>query len=178
MREIEVKILEIDRKELEKRLVSLGAKKVFDDKVDSMLFDFEDDPIHKSKGLFRLRKSGSKSTLTLKKHVKSEKAKVRDEYEVEVSDFEKMKQILKLLGFHCWQGFEKHRTSYVIDKVHFELDKLTGEYSYIPEFLEIEGPDVETIYKYVELLGFKKEDCKKWGGPKLIKYYKKKNKKT
>lgn len=172
MDEIEVKILEVNRQEVESKLLSLGANKVFDGIVDSSLFNFEDNRIKNAKSTCRLRKVGSESFLAFKEFVPHPEVKVRKEYEIKVSDFDTMKLILETIGLHEWQHFKKHRPSYEIDDVKFEFDLLEGEWSHIPEFLEIEGPDVKTIYKYVELLGFKKEDCKSWGGRELINHYK------
>ena len=74
----------------------------------------------------------------------------------------KTKLILESLGLKEWLTLNKHRTTYVLDNVRFEFDKYHGQYEFVPEFLEIEAKDVETIYKYVKILGFKKEDCKPW----------------
>ena len=57
---------------------------------------------------------------------------------------------------------KKHRTSYVLDGVRFDFDKYHDQYEFVPEFLEIEAYDIETIYRYVELLGFGKDECKAW----------------
>jgi hypothetical protein len=42
MEEIEVKILEVNRKELEKKLIKLGAKKTFEGEISATFFDFKD----------------------------------------------------------------------------------------------------------------------------------------
>ena len=42
MREIEVKILAVDRKALERRLRRLGARRVFDGTLRASFFDFKD----------------------------------------------------------------------------------------------------------------------------------------
>ena len=53
-------------------------------------------------------KIGNKSTLTFKKFVKCESAKVRDEYEMSVPGFE-MRLILESLGLFSTHRMEKHR---------------------------------------------------------------------
>ncbi len=67
MQEIEVKILEIDRKKIEKTLTDLGAEKIFDGGIQTIFFDFEDGRIVKAKDVLRLRKEEDKVELTLQK---------------------------------------------------------------------------------------------------------------
>jgi hypothetical protein len=66
---------------------------------------------------------------------------------------------------------KKQRTSYALLNVHFEFDKYTDEFGFIPEFLEIEGPDVATVYKSAAALGFSKEDCRPWDALQVAEYY-------
>jgi len=171
MHETEIKILEIDRKEIEKKLISMGAKKVFDDEIHAIYYDFPDKSLKNANKVLRLRKEGGKSVLTCKKNLEGTEAKVMEETELEVSDFLTMKLIFELLGFTSWLEMKKHRTRYELCKVHFELDKYYGKYNYIPEFLEIEGPDVAAIYKYAELLGFTQRDCRPWDAVQIADYY-------
>ncbi len=162
MKETEVKIFNINKEEIEEKLISLGAKKVFDDEVESLYFDFPNNSIRDRKQTLRLRKMGNKAFLTFKNTISNDSAKIRDEVEIEVSDFEKTRNILKALGLSEWLKTRKHRTSYKLKDARFEIDKYYDEYDFIPEFLEIETDNVKTLYKYVELLGFKREDCKPW----------------
>ncbi|MFH0860415.1 MAG: CYTH domain-containing protein [Candidatus Altiarchaeota archaeon] len=175
MRETEVKILEVDRKKIEKKLAQLGAEKVFDGEVFAVYFDFRDRRIEKSKGTFRLRKVGDRSYLTFKEFVEHDSMKVRQEHEVEVSDFDKVKHMLESLGMASWLTTKKQRTSYKLGKVHFELDLYSQPYDSIPEFLEIEAEDDETLLKYVKLLGFKKSECKPWTLLDLAEHYSRQN---
>ncbi len=162
MDEIEVKILNIDRKKVEEKLISLGAKKIFDGKIQASFFDFPNKSIRNNKQTLRLRRVGDKTFLTFKNPIPHNDVKIREEFEVEVSDFNKTKNILESLGLSEWLTMKKHRTTYILDNVRFEFDKHIDQYSFVPEFLEIEAKDIKTLYKYVELLGFKKEDCKPW----------------
>ena len=98
-------------------------------------------------------------------------AKVREETEVTVSDFDAMRSILKSIGFSPWLEMEKHRTTYALPGIHFEFDRYTGEFSFIPEFLEIEGPDIEAIYESAAALGFSREDCRPWDALQVAEYY-------
>ncbi|MDA8079135.1 MAG: class IV adenylate cyclase [Nitrospiraceae bacterium] len=172
MLEAEVKILGINRKAVEQRLISLGASLVFDGPIHAVYYDSPDRSVRKQKGTLRLRKEGLRAVLTYKGHVEDRDAKVRQETEVTVSDFEGMRSILESLGFTPWLEMEKHRTSYDLSGVRFELDKYHGEHEYIPEFLEIEGPDVPSVRDCASLLGFRKEDCLPWDAVQLARHYK------
>jgi predicted adenylyl cyclase CyaB len=171
MHETEIKILEIDRTKVEAALVSLGAKIVFDGVMHALYYDFADHSIGKKRGTLRLRKEGEKTLLTVKKHIDAEGAKVREEREVEVSDFNVMCDILESIGLSAWLEMMKHRTTYELAEMHFELDKYHGDYEYIPEFLEIEGTDIEKVLAYAELLGFSKQECRPWDAVELADYY-------
>lgn len=160
--EVEVKILDIDRKALEPVLLSLGARKVFDGEMYAVYLDHADDELRQKGDLLRLRKEGDACVMTFKKFVTDETAKIRKEYEVNISDLDSMRHILAQLGFKEWLIVRKHRTSYEIDGVHFEFDKHMDDHAFIPEFLEIEAADLESIYRSVEMLGFKRDDCRPW----------------
>ena len=175
MKEIEVKILDISRKEIESKLISLGAKKILDNEINAVFFDFKDGSIRNNKKTIRLRQEGSKTFLTFKEAAEknnNSNAKIREEHQVEVSDFYITKILLESLGLSERLVLKKHRTSYQLENVHFEIDKHLGKYGFIPEFMEIEAEDINLIYKYAQLLGFTKEDCKPWSLSDLEKHYK------
>lgn len=172
MKEVEVKIIEIDREKVEAKLKSLGATKTLDDNVETSFFDFPDCSVSKAKNLLRLRKVGDKAALTFKKFVESDSAKVRVEYEVLVSDFEEANSILQSLGLVTTLRMKKHRTSYALKNgVAVDIDKYTGQHSHIPTLLEIEGANNITIHAQAKLLGFLPEQCKSWTTFDLIDYY-------
>jgi predicted adenylyl cyclase CyaB len=175
MKEIEVKIIEIDRKKVEDDLATLSATKTFDGNVETLFFDFQDNTITRAKNLLRLRRIGDKTDLTFKGFVQSQSAKVRHEYEVSISDFETMRLILKSIGLISTWRIEKHRTSYVLSGgVHVDIDKYSGNFSHIPELMEIEGGDISTIHEHAKSLGFGRNDCKSWDTFDLIDHYSRK----
>jgi len=172
MKEIEVKIIEIDSRRVEENLANLGAAKTFDGAIETWFFDFQDGKLTQAGDLLRLRRIGDKTNLTFKKFVEGSSAKIRDEYEVSVSDFEKTCQILESLGLVSTLRMKKHRASYRLKGgVEVDVDKYGGEYSHIPELLEIEGKDVEAVHLHAKLLGFRPEECKSWTTFELIDYY-------
>jgi adenylate cyclase class 2 len=171
MKEIEVKILEIDKQKIEKTLIDLGAEKVFDGHIQTYFLDFKDGTIVKAKNVLRLRKEKGKTELTYKKVHSTQTAKQAEEYSVQVSDLEEMKKILENLGLDETESMEKHRVSYTLQNVRFDIDRYLDQYEYIPEFLEIEAENIDLIYEYAKLLGFKSEDCLPWSTSELTQHY-------
>jgi adenylate cyclase class 2 len=187
MEEIEVKILDIDREAVETRLKDAGARLVFDGEIDAMFFDFPNSSIAAARDLLRLRREGERVKLTYKgfvpeevRRVKSEgrNPKVRQEFETEVSDFQTTRTILECLGLHPVRTVTKHRMTYELPGVRFAIDRHTGDLAYIPEFVEIEVDDRETLEDNVRLVGYSLADCQPWGLPELIGHYESKHKDT
>ena len=174
--EVEVKILEIDRKSIEAKLLSLGARKTFEGVIYALMYDYPDERIRKNKDTMRLRKVGCRSFLTYKRYVKNDKAKIMQEHEVEVSDFEATRSILESLGLKVFDEIRKNRTTYELSGVHYELDTHLDKYAYIPEFIEIEAHDLETVYENAKLLGFSREQCMPWNLYDVVKHYTNKGK--
>ncbi len=174
MKETEVKILEINRQKIEQILGELGAKKVFEGEIQSIFLDFKDFQISKQEDLLRLRKTSKKTELTYKKIKHKQTVKIAEEYTVEVSDLEIMLKILESLGLSITGKMEKHRISYKLEKAQFDIDKYNGAYAFIPEFLEIEAGDIDQIYKYAKLFGYKHRDCRPWSTEEIIHHYSKK----
>lgn len=169
MKEIEVKILEIDVGEVEKKLKEMGAEKIFDGEMVNIYFDFPEKRLEKEGKILRLRKKGDKVILTFKKLITQKKAKVMNEYELEVRDFGLMRKIFKEIGLLPLYEFKKHRKTYELNQIHFEIDK----YPDIPVFLEIEAPDLETVYKVIPELGFSKKDVNSYSIKEVLEHYNK-----
>jgi adenylate cyclase class 2 len=171
MKEIEVKVLGVVKQKIEETLTQLGAKQIFDDEVTTYLFDFENGSITNAKNVLRLRKEKEQTVLTFKKILSKQSAKIAEEYEVEVSNLPKMRRILELLGLSVTERIQKHRTSYKLDDVRFDIDTLEKEYACIPTYLEIEAKNIKLIHKYAKILGFSVDDCLSWTTDELFKFY-------
>lgn len=171
MKEIEAKILEINKQKIEETLTRLGAKKIFDGEIQTLLFDFKNRAIIEAKNVLRLRKEQNVIELTFKKVHVTQTAKVAEEYSVEISNLETMKKILENLGLFVIENMQKHRISYKLDKARFDIDCYYGEYNFIPEFLEIEAENTNSLHKYAAFLGFKAEDCLPWSTQDIVQYY-------
>jgi len=170
MEEIEVKILEVNGKEIKKMLTSLNAVKIYDGEISTQFLDYADGSISKFRDVLRLRNMENKTELTYKKVKATQTAKTAEEFSVEVSDLDAMLYILKNIGLSVTEQMQKHRVSYKLGSVRFDIDRYLGDYSFVPEFLEIEG-DLTAIHKYAGMLGFKPKDCLPWSTDELVNYY-------
>lgn len=151
MKEIELKVLKINKAEMIKRLESLQAEKKFDKVQKRYVYDFN--PPCAGKWI-RLRTNGVKTTLTIKNYL-AKKIDGCEELEVEVNDFAKTNDILNELGYEPRSFQENRRCQYILNGVEIDLDS----WPYIPDYMEIEGKNEEEVYKTLEILGFKKEDA-------------------
>lgn len=92
------------------------------------------------KCLLRLREKGGKNIVTFKQPVGKSLSqthaefKIKQETEVDVSDFEKMAYIFKELGYHVFFIYEKYREEFAKEDVKIMLDETP-----IGNFIEIEG---------------------------------------
>lgn len=167
MREIEVKILEINRKAIEQKLRAFGAKKIFDGPVDIRMYDTPDRELKRKEIILRLRKKGTYGELTVKTDfTRTARAKTSLEHETRV-DFDATQKMLKALGYCESFRMKKHRIEYAFGKVRFEIDKISG----IPWFLEIEAPSEKVLALWVKKLGYAQKDTKSWWWHEVLEHY-------
>ncbi len=157
MKEVELKILNIDVPAMRRKLTKLGLKRVmkptFFHEVHFTSRSFNGKGSYAS--LFRLRKEGKQSFLAVKiKEKKDKRFDVRQETEVSVSDFEKTKKILESVGFEILREREKFREEYRMRGIKVEIDR----YPRIGPYAEIEGNDKKTVLKFLSVLGFSLQD--------------------
>ena len=147
--EYEVRVLEVDVKEIEKKLKEVGAKFCWDHLQKRYVYDF----MPKIEGKWiRLRTNGDKTTLTIKNIVSSQ-IDGTQELEIVVDDFEKTNSILNELGFVAKGYQENRRRQYILDGVEIDIDY----WPLIPTYLEIEGKTEEEVYKVLEKLDISRE---------------------
>ncbi len=115
--EYEIRVLEIDKKEIIKKLESLKAKKVFNNLQQRYVYDFK--PKEENRWL-RLRTNGVKTTLTIK-DVSKKSIDGTKELEIIVDDFEKTNMILKELGYIPKGYQENKRLQYNLNGVKLIL---------------------------------------------------------
>jgi predicted adenylyl cyclase CyaB len=170
MKEIEVKVLEINKKSVAEKIIGHGGVKIFDGDITTSFLDYQDNRIHLRKDVLRLRKENDSAELTYKKVHFDKTVKVAEETSVRISSLESALLILQNLGLTVKEKMEKHRTSFELYEVRIDIDQYYGNYAFIPEFLELEGPEL-AIGKVATLLGFQEKDCLPWSTDELIKYY-------
>ena len=149
--EYEVRILEVNVDDVRQKLEELKAKFEWDYIQRRYVYDFI--PKQDNKWI-RLRTNGEKTTLAIKNLVTS-KIDGTQELEIVVDDFDKTNMILKELGYEAKGYQENRRIQYTLNGVEVDIDS----WPMIPTYLEIEGKSEEDVYKILELLGYKREDC-------------------
>lgn len=169
MKEIEVKILDIDPEKEAAKLVALGAKKDFEGPIIAHYLDTASDELWARGDVLRVRRRGDIIELTLKKKISGRSdIKMREEYEVQVSDFEAIKAIFAQLGFTLRSFKEdKYRISYKLDDTHVEIETVDG----VPPYIEIEAPSTDRLEQVVRQLGYGMKDTVPWTAGEVRKYY-------
>lgn len=161
--EYEVRILEINKKEFINKIISLGAIHIGDFHQKRYVYDLI--PKEESKWI-RLRTNGKETTLTIKE-IKSNTVDGTKELEIKVDDFEKTNLLLEQLGFKNKGYQENKRSEYILDDIHIDIDK----WPMIPEYVEIEGLNEESVYNMIDKLGYKKDDCIEYGVSEIYTHY-------
>lgn len=163
MKEREVKVLNIDKDEIEKKLKGMGAILLKDEDQTNIRFDTEDNYLKKTyNGYLRLRITKNnlnqeiKNTLTFKKNISRDNLRINEETETEVSNWEETVKILQILGYNNKRPGYKHRKSYLYDNIVFEIDTWDEE-TYPKPYLEIEMTDEEDLERAIELLQLDRE---------------------
>ena len=169
--EIEVKILEVNRKEVVSKLEKLGGIISFDAEMTAWFFDTKENEIKTRGDVLRLRKEGDESVLTYKKHLSRGEAKIMEEIETKVADAEAMKNFLLASGFELVKQTRKFRIQYDLPEAHVVIDNYQDELGAIPEFIEVEAHNIERLKEVVEALGYTMDDCLSWSTRELAKHY-------
>ncbi|MCB9232563.1 MAG: class IV adenylate cyclase [Bacteroidia bacterium] len=171
MKEIEVKVLEIDRQEVEARLNALGAQKEFEAEFFAIVFDDATGGIKAAGNLLRLRREGESVTLTYKVNLGSATSKSMEEHEVTVSDFEEMRRILGAMGYREVLSHRKIRAQWRLPLGHAVIDRYLDKLACIPEFLELEASSETDLNVMLEQLGFRPEQALPWNTQNLMQFY-------
>ncbi|MCB8969070.1 MAG: class IV adenylate cyclase [Ardenticatenaceae bacterium] len=148
--EVEVKFLAADLEQVRAKLAEVGAvltkARVYERNVR---FDTADEALRQRDELLRLRQDTA-VTLTFKgRSLEAEQqseAKVREELEVQVSDYETAVAIIQRLGFTPQQVYEKYRETWRLHDVEIVLDELP-----FGQFIELEGTEAAIKETAVQL---------------------------
>ncbi len=139
--EVEAKFLVRDLPGIAARLERLGAwitaPRVHE---TNLRFDTPEGSLTKERRVLRLRQDAA-AVMTFKGPSKAgESVSVRQEIEFTVSDFAAARRLLEALGYVVSVTYEKFRTTYTFNDLLVVLDEMP-----IGGFIEIEGPDAESI---------------------------------
>ena len=163
MKEREVKVLNIDKDEIEKKLKGMGAILLKDEDQTNIRIDTEDNYLKKTyNGYLRLRITKNnlneeiKNTLTFKRNISRDNLRINEETETEVSNWDETVKILQILGYNKKRPGYKHRKSDLYDNIVFEIDTWDEE-TYPKPYLEIEMTDEEDLERAIELLQLDRE---------------------
>lgn len=151
--EIEAKLKVDSLANVEQRLREIGGQFVSEQIQKDVYFDDAVSSFASCDRAIRLRQQtesgGQKLFLTYKGPKEKDSFKKRREFEVEVSNFDSMEQILSALGYKAEVVVEKLRDLWIVSDCKVALDKI-GQ---LGTFVEIEGPSDASISKVQEQLG-------------------------
>ncbi len=142
--EYEIRVLEIDKEEVIKKLETLGAKRIGEFKQKRYVYDLN--PIQKGKWI-RLRTDGSNTTLTYKDIICNTIDGTK-EIEIAVDDFDQTNELLEKIGFFHRGYQENIRLKYILEGVEIDFDS----WPMIPTYMEIEGKNEEDVVSVKEKL--------------------------
>ena len=150
--EIEIKLLEINPKKIERMLVKNNAR--FVKKVFQINIYYQTKTTKKKQVFVRLRREGKNCWMTVKSppQIKNNH-RVRKEYEIRLPSFKFGYDMLTLMGFKQWGVSEAKRKYYSLFSCSVELVTLPN----VPTYLELEGSE-KNILKVAKLLGYSKKD--------------------
>jgi adenylate cyclase class 2 len=110
---------------------------------------FENDHITARRGWLRLRDEGATVTLTYKQAVTDGAVDALHEVETTVGDFDATRQLLLATGFRAVRYQESYREEWRQGPIRYDIDTWPD----LPTFLEIEGPDAESVRQAALELG-------------------------
>jgi adenylate cyclase class 2 len=147
--EIEAKFLNVNHDELRPKLRSAGAAcKASVRLMRRQNFDFPDLRLGKMHGWARVRDEGDKVTLAYKQ-LNSRELDGTHEVSVTVDSFDNTCSFLESIGLEGKAFQETKRESWQLDNVEIELD----EWPWIKSFVELEGPDEQSLKDVANKLG-------------------------
>lgn len=166
-KENEIRYLEIDKFEMIKKLIEMGATLKsgepvsLDDVSEDKEFPYEKTQIRYVYDMnpkdpnrwMRLRTNGTEATLTIKE-ICEDTVDGTLEWEIGVSDFETTHQMLEKCGFKAKAKQENKRITFNLDGVEIDVDTWPG----IPTYMEIEGKTVDDVYSTLDKLGIDRRD--------------------
>lgn len=172
MYDIEVKIFDIDIEATLAKLQDLGATYVGEKLLSAVLLDTPRRDLVRMNGSLRLRKENDRSIITYKTLKSKNEFKSIKEIEVEVTNYEKAKELLFAMGYsNVYRSYQKKRFEFHLKNAVVYVDKYLNEFEKIPVFIEIEAQTEQEILKTLELLGIDRSKAKNYALSDLIRIY-------
>lgn len=163
MKELEIKILNIDVNSMILKLKNIDAIKVKQENQINNIYDFKDRRLIENKGYARIRiienmiNSSTHYFMTTKKLLSQDKFKIMEENETEILDCKAGEKIFESLGLELVKSIKKYRESYKYKNSLIEID--INDKSFCPfPYIEIESPDEKELEQIVLLLGYTMND--------------------
>ncbi|KPU27701.1 adenylate cyclase [Caloranaerobacter sp. TR13] len=157
-KELEVKVLDIDKDEIEERLKEIGAELISREYQINTIFDTEDRVIkNKQNGYLRIREKrdldkGLVSYIfTLKRNISKDGVRENLEIETKVEKKEALTKILESLNLKIVHEGTKERIKYKYEDIIFDIDTWDKE-TYPYTYLEIEVKQKEDLQRAIKLL--------------------------
>ena len=153
--EIEAKLKVDSHDPVRERLIALGAVALGAVVEQNHILDRADGSLRAGGAALRVRRNdpveagAANVILTYKGPVQPGQLKRREELEVGLADTDQALAVLRGLGFVEMLTYRKRRESYQLAGCRVELD----EVPFLGRFVEIEGPDEQTITEVQEQLG-------------------------
>lgn len=163
MKEIELKVLNINKNQVLGTLRGLKAKR---EMQPTLITELAFRRNSKQPFLLRLRKKGDVSELTYKKKIHSKKSrfKIEEEIETEVGDFNETKKILEQIGFKVFRHRQKIREEFECRGVEVEIDTYPG----VKPYMELEGSP-KNITRLLKKLGYSLKDTSKETATEILR---------
>lgn len=142
--EYEIRVLEVNKQSIIKRLEELGAIKIGEYHQERYIYDLK--PAQDNKWI-RLRTDGNITTLAYK-DIESNTIDGTKEVEFEVNNIEYAKEFMDKLGFKYRNFQENKRIKYGLDDIEIDIDT----WPMIPTYMEIEGNSEEKVNEMIDRL--------------------------
>jgi adenylate cyclase class 2 len=153
--EIEAKLKVDSLLEVEQKLIKLGAEFLAEQSQTDYFFDDATAALTTTDRCLRLRRQSAGGSerffLTYKGTKEKSNFKKRQEIEIEIKEAQATQKLLSALGYEKVLVVEKNRRLWQLGGCSVALDRLP----LLGDFVEIEGPDDETINDVQQSLGLK-----------------------
>jgi len=165
-REIETRFLDINKDQLVKKLISLGAIDEGEEKLEEIIFHAADGSWLGKNKFVRLRQTKGKIKLTYKTN-SAQAVDSAQEIEFEVAQMDNCAELLKEIGLREMRQNEKYRHTFKLDDVTIDIDT----WPKIPVYVEIEGPSVESLKNICSRVGLNWEKRFDADAREVFKHY-------